>query len=202
MTTPRACGTNPYIEAQTSLLSQRPGVLRVTDIVTVINFRHFSVSSPKRENAKRKHTHICTHLRSWSSCSTLIWSRCSVRRVLSAPPARFCASAALVFSVCRSFRVFSRSPSSLRRRRSWENGKQNNTQDGRIAKGAGAQGGGTHLLLALVIWPLTTRPFRDGGRENEQRVGCWRFRVWTGGGGCFVFLDAVALSLSLVVASG
>ena len=53
MTTPRACGTTPYIEAQTSPLSQRPGVLRVTDIVTVINFGHFSVSSPKRENAKR-----------------------------------------------------------------------------------------------------------------------------------------------------
>ena len=23
-------------------------------------------------------------------------------------------------------------------------------------------GGGTHLLLALAIWPLTTHPFRDG----------------------------------------
>ena len=69
-------------------------------------------------------------------------------------------------------------------------------------EGRGGAGGGTHLLLVLVIWPLTTHPFRDGGRENEQRVGCWRFRVWTGGGGCFVFLDAVSLSLSLVVASG
>ena len=26
------------------------------------------------------------------------------------------------------------------------------------------RGGGTHLLLALVIGPLTTRPFRDGAR--------------------------------------
>lgn len=62
--------------------------------------------------------HQLHHLRSCSSCSTLIWSRCSVRRVLSAPPARFWASAALVFSVCRSFRVFSRSSSSLRLNRS------------------------------------------------------------------------------------
>ena len=30
-------------------------------------------------------------------------------------------------------------------------------------KGEGAPGGGrTYLLLALVIWPLTKRPFRDG----------------------------------------
>ena len=26
----------------------------------------------------------------------------------------------------------------------------------------GGRGGRTHLLLALVIWPLTTHPFRDG----------------------------------------
>lgn len=38
-----------------------------------------------------------------------------MRLVLSAPPARFCASAALAFSVWRSFRVFSRSSSSFRR---------------------------------------------------------------------------------------
>ena len=28
--------------------------------------------------------------------------------------------------------------------------------------GEGAGAGASHLLLALVIWPLTTHPFRDG----------------------------------------
>ena len=32
----------------------------------------------------------------------------------------------------------------------------------REGRGRGGGGGSTHLLLALVTWPLTTHPFRDG----------------------------------------
>ena len=32
---------------------------------------------------------------------------------------------------------------------------------------AGGRGGRTHLLLALVVWPLTTHPFREGAHGRE-----------------------------------